>query len=278
MRTRPPSKTVAIVIPAPASQTLSPDEQTSLRHLRHFLGRSDTFLIAPEGRTIHLDGIRTIHVPSKFFGALAANNNLDYWPGLYEAFSDYKFILWYHLDCLVFSDQLEAWCAEGLDYTGPPWIRCPDSPWVETDRVGNGGFALLNVQQCLRALRARHAKVPKTHLTDLIARNSDRVRPVVQLLYRFRRLAPRSRALNALLHRWEVIQNPGKYNLNSDYFFSDKAAAYLPGFKVASLEQGLRFGFEVGPRTCFEMSGRRMPFGCHAWARYDRSFWEPYLL
>jgi hypothetical protein len=26
------------------------------------------------------------------------------------------------------------------------------------------------------------------------------------------------------------------------------------------------------------MNGGNMPFGCHAWERYDRRFWEPHLL
>jgi hypothetical protein len=34
----------------------------------------------------------------------------------------------------------------------------------------------------------------------------------------------------------------------------------------------------VAPRLCFELNGRKLPFGCHAWQRYDRGFWEPYLL
>ena len=43
-------------------------------------------------------------------------------------------------------------------------------------------------------------------------------------------------------------------------------------------DEGLRFSFEVAPRLCFELNGRRLPFGCHGWHRYDRTFWEPYLL
>jgi hypothetical protein len=26
------------------------------------------------------------------------------------------------------------------------------------------------------------------------------------------------------------------------------------------------------------MNNHRLPFGCHAWPRYDRMFWEPYLV
>ena len=47
---------------------------------------------------------------------------------------------------------------------------------------------------------------------------------------------------------------------------------------MASLEDGLRFAFEVSPRTCLDLNGGKMPFGCHAWARYDRSFWEPFIV
>ena len=50
----------------------------------------------------------------------------------------------------------------------------------------------------------------------------------------------------------------------NDLFWSDQAKRYFPEFKVASLEQGLAFAFEMEPRRCLERTGGRMPFGCHA--------------
>jgi hypothetical protein len=38
------------------------------------------------------------------------------------------------------------------------------------------------------------------------------------------------------------------------------------------------FSFEVAPRYCFKMNRERLPFGCHAWSKYDQEFWEPFLL
>jgi hypothetical protein len=70
----------------------------------------------------------------------------------------------------------------------------------------------------------------------------------------------------------------GKAGGNEDHFWSDEAVKYFPDFKVASIEEGLRFAFEVAPRLCFEMNNRTLPFGCHAWYKFDRTFWEPYLL
>jgi hypothetical protein len=84
--------------------------------------------------------------------------------------------------------------------------------------------------------------------------------------------------LGRLVRRWDVMERPGLHTVNGDFFWSDRAVEYVPEFKVASLEEGLEFGFECGPRLCFERTGHRLPFGCHAWARYDRKFWEPFLL
>ena len=54
---------------------------------------------------------------------------------------------------------------------------------------------------------------------------------------------------------------------NEDHFSSDRATHYVPDFKVASVEVGLRFAFEVAPRFCYDMNHRQLPFGCHAWLR-----------
>lgn len=88
----------------------------------------------------------------------------------------------------------------------------------------------------------------------------------------------RSRLLKRPLEFWERSQHPDRYGLNNDFFWATQAVKYLPSFRVATVEEALKFAFEGAPRKCFEMNGRRLPFGCHAWARYDRAFWEPFLV
>ena len=39
----------------------------------------------------------------------------------------------------------------------------------------------------------------------------------------------------------------------------------------------MSFAFEARPRTLYEMNGRQLPFGCHAWFRYDLAFWKPFV-
>lgn len=65
---------------------------------------------------------------------------------------------------------------------------------------------------------------------------------------------------------------------NEDYFWSDEAVKFYPHFHIPTVEKALGFAFEVAPRMCYEMNQLQLPFGCHAWPRYDRSFWEPFLL
>ncbi len=273
-----PTKLVAIVVPLSARPALLPEEEVSLRHLRRFLGRYDIFLLAPPSSPLRIPGLRRMDFPAKFFGSAAAHNHLTYAPEFYRAFGEYRHVFFYHLDSLVFSDQLEQWCAAGVDYIGPPWIRCADTPWITRPRVGNGGFTLLNVASALAVLRAMYLRDPFAYWLHRFTRNGPRVEPVLNLLRRLQRRFPRSRVISRPLEEWEQMRHPSPHNRNNDVFWSDKAAYYHPAFRVASLEQGLRFAFEACPRACFELNGGVMPFGCHAWARYDRAFWEPFLL
>lgn len=272
VRPRPASKRVAVVVPMSYRTELTEEERISKRQLEHHLGGYDKFLLVPEGVEPDFEGYRSIAFPKRFFGSAANHGKLLGTRGFYRAFLDYEFVFFYHFDSLVFSDQLESWCARDIDYIGPPWIRCDDSPWVTRPRVGNGGFTLLRVDAALRALTCRYIAKPSFFWFDLFTAHAPGW--FVNLLEKVQWFWPARR----LLREWREVHDPCAHNRNNDIFWSDKAVQYDPAFKVASLEDGLRFAFEVSPGTCYEMNGRRMPFGCHAWGRYDKSFWEPHLV
>jgi hypothetical protein len=275
---RSPSKTVAIVVPLSTRTELLPEEEVSLCHLLHFLSGYDKYFVAPPGGFIPHDGFNVVHFHPKFFGSAAAHNQLLMWPGFYRAFENYKYILIYHLDSLVLSDKILQWCQAGFDYIGAPWLPCSDTPWVKEARVGNGGFTLMKVEAVLKVLYNRYRKDPATYSLDTLRRNSSWLRPLFGLVGKLHRFFPKSRIVNRLLYEWRKIENPAAYGCNNDFFWSFDAQHYLPEFKVASVEEGLRFAFEGAPRMCFELNKRKLPFGCHAWAKYDRAFWEPHLL
>lgn len=270
-RKGPAPKRVAIVIPMSSRKELTEEERISMRQLLHHLGGYDKFLLVPEGVEFGLAGFRDMSFPKRFFGSAANHGKLLGTRAFYNRFLDYEFVFFYHFDSLVFSDQLAEWCARDIDYIGPPWICCEDSPWVDRPRVGNGGFTLLRVEAALKALTARYHHTPSAFWFDLFTAYSPAW--FVRLLEAMPWFWPARR----LMQEWREVHDPSAHNRNNDIFWSDLAAYYDPSFRVASLEDGLRFAFEVSPRTCYEMNGRRMPFGCHAWGRYDKAFWEPHL-
>src|SRR4051794_39753748 len=105
-RKGPPAKTVAIVVPLSFRPDLTPDEQISMRHLQHYFGDYDKYLIAPRGLTIpKIEGFRIKRFSRKYFGSGKAHNRLTYARSFYKAFQEYEFIFFYHLDSLAFSDQ-----------------------------------------------------------------------------------------------------------------------------------------------------------------------------
>jgi hypothetical protein len=64
---------------------------------------------------------------------------------------------------------------------------------------------------------------------------------------------------------------------NEDAFWSFEAMQFDPLFRVAPLNEALKFAFEMNPAYCYNLNGGQLPFCCHAWARYDRAFWENML-
>jgi hypothetical protein len=144
--------------------------------------------------------------------------------------------------------------------------------------VGNGGCTLMNIDATLTVLTNRYREDPAAFWSDLIVRHSRALRPMHAVLERLQRLLPRSRLVAWPLRQWEMACNPSRYGINNDLFWSFHAAKYLPTFRLAPVRDGLRFAFEAAPRRCFELNARQLPFGCHAWAKFDAAFWEPYLL
>lgn len=261
---REPSKMVAIVVPISNRPVLTTDEQISLRHLRHHLGAYEKFLIAPRGLKFRLEGFETRYFSRKFFGSMRAHSRLLYWPGFYKQFEDYKYILMHHLDALVFTDELKHWCSTDLDYVGAPWIPCAEEPWVKKPAVGNGGLALMKVQSILKVLSERYRAEPKKYWEDRFAVQCKALQTHLT--------GPRTELIRSRLQDIEVNRR------NNDIFWSFHAARYFPEFKIPDWKTALRFAFEVAPKRCFELNGRKLPFGCHGWPKYDRAFWERYLI
>lgn len=264
-----PDRRVAIVVPLSARPEFTPEEEVSLVHLEHHLGRYPRFFIAPPGLPVEREGFGMKRFPDRFFGSVDAHTQLMLSKRFYRAFRGYEYVLIHHLDVLVFSDSLESWCDRGFDYVGAPWLASADDPSKGFAGVGNGGLSLRRVEAFMQVLRSRRYKLDPMAFWDRY--HADR-----PLSNRIRNLPKRwlkhVRWLNGV--GWETRH----WRDNEDKFWSKRATHYYPDFDIAPVEVALEFAFETAPRYCFDRNGGSLPFGCHAWARYDREFWEPHLL
>ena len=271
------SSRVAVVVPM-YRNSLSNDEQISHRQLLHFLGKFDKYLLTPESLNVNLDGFATKRFANEFFKNTVTYSALLLSREFYEAFSSYEFILIYQLDALVFSDQLLDWCGRGWDYIGAPWIKSAAVDFVEAPAVGNGGFSLRRVSGFLRVIDSDGFDAELDRYQDALSGEEVLVTPAARPLTITERIAGR---ITQLSGRGPARTDPEPsplYGINEDYFWSFKAIHYWPGFKIAPVADALRFSFEVEPRRCYALNDRQLPFGCHAWNKYDRKFWEPFLL
>lgn len=79
------------------------------------------------------------------------------------------------------------------------------------------------------------------------------------------------RRISAFIHilNEEAISH---IDVHEDFFWSKHDSIQ---FRVAPVEVALKFSFEKNVRKCFMLSGYTIPFGCHAWEKYDFEFWKP---
>ena len=252
---------------------LSPDEQISWNHLQHHLGEAfEIRLFLPNELPSPLPGVREERFPPEYFRGVETYSRLLLSESFYRRFEDFEHLLIYQLDALVFSNGLREWCGAGYDYVGAPWWHDPEHPDRGLSRAGNGGLSLRRVEAFLEVLTSRRYREEEVSLLEQW--RSSRL-PDLEGSGR-RRLFKRLNVLRDV--RRGAAWYAGSYTLNEDRFWSDRAHLFRPGFRVAEAATALRFAFERQPRRCYEINGRQLPFGCHAWARYDREFWEPFLL
>ncbi|MEM9291335.1 MAG: DUF5672 family protein [Acidobacteriota bacterium] len=277
---------VAVVIPVWRSP-LSEDELLSVRSWWAHLSSYPTVLLAPQGFDPQtLAASETPDEPSRnalealirqpvesfepsWFESRQSYNHLLMTEGFYRRFEKAGHLLIFQLDCLAFSGDLGPFLDAETDYVGAPWFLDPQRAEAGLSRIGNGGLSLRRVDAALAVLtsqRYRQQPVPwlGTRPGQLFGPISDRPswRRRARILREIRRGVP-----------WYCRH----YGQNEDHFWSDRAPLFDPDFRPAPLPIGLAFAFERFPRYCWHRNGSQLPFGCHAWTKFDRDFWTPWL-
>lgn len=241
-------------------------EAISLQQCFSILGAYPIVFVAPqrlENSGLHLrynDRATFTFLPDSHFESVHTYNELLLSVFFYKLFIDYDYILIYQPDCFVFRDELQYWVEKGYSYIGAPWFAGnSNDPQVDTFiGVGNGGFSLRKVDDCIKVLQSARKVWP------------------------FRMYLQQKRRGNILIH-W--LKSAKRYlfsdsfktvsrnrNVNEDKIFS-AAGKRLGFFKIPLPEEALSFSFEMQPEKLYSMNNQQLPFGCHAWWRYDLEFY-----
>jgi hypothetical protein len=265
-----------IVVPIYQTE-LSSDEEISLGSIRRHLGSYGICFVAPESlvlNSIIQSGESVERFPDEFFCGIDGYNRLLKSSLFYSRFQSYEYILIAQLDCLIFSSNLNEWMDRGWDYLAAPWFKgFSEDHAAGLWRVGNGGLSLRKVASYLRVLRqpvidgsiyprwGHYAWKPPLESMELGLYQK------VSALH----------GINPFAQQHSVEDELRKFPYNEDVFWAIEASKFDPSFQVAPAEAALPFAFEVSPRWSLEQTKGKLPFGCHAWTRYERKFWEEVL-
>jgi len=264
-------KDIAIVVPIYKSQPTK-EELASLKQCIKILENHPIYIVTNRNVKINIyinNTINTLHIkyfPSHFFTSTDSYSDLLRKQDFYLAFKEYKYMLIYQLDAWVFKDELMQWCEKGYDYIGAPWFskygshENGDKLW----KVGNGGLSLRKVKTFIKLTN------PHRRLKTLLG--------VFKTEYNSIKDFP-SCILRSFGHRNTVqYYRNFYYHVNEDVYFCISLSKYdNMKLRIPSPEEASSFAFERSPRYLYSKNNNSLPFGCHAWERYDKEFWNEFI-
>ncbi len=254
---------------------LTDNEILSLKQCITILGKNDLYLLGPDN--IEMDiylkytpNAKQYLVESSLFKGAQNYSKYLLSETFYQNFLDYDRILIYQLDCYVFNDELDHWASQNYDYIGSPFFESFDlNKNKEFLGVGNGGFSLRNPQTIYRILinwerlftyknivKSKFLKRKRLKLKLVLYKT-------ISLITFFKFHTP----LNEVLNKYP-----------EDVLLGLVLSREFCLLKTPSPETASKFSIEVNAKYLFEMNGKKLPFGCHAWEKYEKEFWEPYIL
>lgn len=262
-----------IVIPVYKENPTTQEKGALIQCLSVFKS-SSIYIITPEGldltnytlQTNHYIHIKHLH--PLFFKGIEQYNRLLLSSFFYNQFISYDYILIYQLDAYVFRDELDMWISKGYSYIGAPWFKDFDKSessemlWA----VGNGGLSLRRVNDFLDVFNYKGKVFSFQFLWKKY-----RSYPFWKKCLRFPKVVIQYYFKNDTAHLYDL------FGENEDHFWSFHASKLNPNFKIAPIEDALAFAFECNPQKMFELNHQQLPFGVHAWEKYDKPFWDNYM-
>ena len=152
---------VAIVIPVYKNE-MTAYETISLQQCYTVLGNHHIIFVCPKRMELgafyqsQKSKGQFLFLENKNFESITTYNHMMLSVWFYKLFENYRYILIHQLDSFVFKDELIFWVNKGYSYIGAPWFKGSSSSNEvnELIGVGNGGFSLRKVQDCITVLQS----------------------------------------------------------------------------------------------------------------------------
>ena len=262
----------AVVVIINHKEVLSKYEEISLQQCINILGNHPIWMIIPDNLNyIHLSqnypSLKFLKVKAAHLSTYRNFNRFKINPFIYNHFKAFEYLLYYELDAFVFKDELNAWCDLGYDFIGAPWLTLDDSGNIVFNGVGNGGFSLRKISSHIRVLNS----------FKKLSKNKE----LINWYSGFNVKGKIAYFPSLLLHYLGLKNNSlwylNNYTQNEDIFWGSVVGESFDWFSLPESADALKFSMELLPHEAYEFNNRILPFGCHAWWKYDFSFWKPFI-
>lgn len=264
-----PVKTNRLVVVVPVFQSIfTDDEKLSIRSTIKHMYKYDVVIVCPKHvvessllKEFNFD-FRYLVLDDEHFVSIQSYNHLLLSAWFYEMFDNYEYMLIAQTDALILNSNIEVWVDKGYSFVGAPWVNDIEIRKHEglfKSGVLNGGLSLRKISHHIKVLKSNKKIYPiSTHL-KIIPRNKGIWRQIKFVLEYFHAVSRFSNVKNNVL-------------VNEDRILS-YAWKQFDFFKIPTPDIALQFAFENHPDLLFELNGKKLPFGCHAWNKYNKNFY-----
>jgi hypothetical protein len=238
----PMKNTCAILIPIYRSE-FDQDEYFSVKSSLIHLQNYDIYWVAPENinKTYYIDNFKINNFSlfkNIYFNNIQGYNKLLTSISFYKRFENYSYVLILQPDAIILNNDLAFWTQQNYDYIGAPWPK---------------GFSL--------PINIKNIPIDDDILCTTFVGNGGlslrNINACINLLEEF----------NDVANQWREVGHA------EDLFFSFLGNLSL-NFRLPNIVTAANFSHDIDPIYLNKLIKNKSPFGVHAWAKYERNFWE----
>ncbi len=232
----------AIAIPI-YKTSLNADEIFSVKKSLFNLQGHDAYWVAPESLDLSyyddmFGQLQVERFADDYFKSIVGYNRLLVSTMFYERFIDYEFMLICQPDAVVLKPELHLWLERPYDYIGAPWP--------------NGYSLSINIKS-----------IPiegGVKCTAFVGNGGLSLR--------------RNKACIDLIREFPDVSIEWHTQGHAEDLFFAFLGTLSSNFLIPNIKVAANFSHDIDPLHLQKITNQEIPFGVHAWGKYDRYFWE----